>query len=150
MNPQWEAIGAGCPALLIFTGPDRYVSPAVYGYTPAAPTWNFTAVHATGWLSPLPPGEPTLAVIRATVTALEERLGAGWDMTASLPYFDRLLPGVGAFEMRVERLDAMFKLSQEQTPQVRSRVAADIAGSDCGHHRALARMMTRAATPNRD
>ncbi|MEW2380424.1 FMN-binding negative transcriptional regulator [Micromonospora sp. NPDC047812] len=145
LNPQWAAIGAGCPALLVYTGPDRYVSPTVYGVTPAAPTWNFTAVHVDGWLSPLPPGEPTLAVIRSTVEALEKRHGTGWDMTASLDYFDRLLPGVGAFELRVDRIDAMFKLSQEQAPDVRDRVAADIVTTDCGHHRELARLMTRAA-----
>ncbi|MER7418282.1 FMN-binding negative transcriptional regulator [Micromonospora peucetia] len=145
VNPQWAAIGTGCSALLVYTGPDRYVSPTVYGVTPAAPTWNFTAVHANGWLSPLPPGEPTLAVIRSTVEALEGRHGAGWDMTSSLDYFDRLLPGVGAFELRVDRVDAMFKLSQDQAPDVRDRVTADTATTGCGHHRELARLMARAA-----
>nr|WP_042177946.1 FMN-binding negative transcriptional regulator [Kibdelosporangium sp. MJ126-NF4]CEL12865.1 Transcriptional regulator [Kibdelosporangium sp. MJ126-NF4]CTQ98551.1 Transcriptional regulator [Kibdelosporangium sp. MJ126-NF4] len=124
MNPQFKAIGDGCPALLVFTGPHGYVSPTVYGFTPAAPTWNFAVVHASGTLSPLPAGPDTLEVIIDTVTALEGQLGNGWQMRDSLEYFDQLLPGVGAFSVQVDRVEAMYKLSQEQEPTTRETVAA--------------------------
>ena len=140
VNPQWKAIGAGCDALVVFTGPHGYVSPTVYGFTPAAPTWNFTAVHAAGRLTPLPPGRPTLAVIMATVTALEGRFGAAWDPAGSLGYFDELLPAVGAFTVRAERIDTMRKLSQEQRPQTRAAVAESF-GRDRGDGPALAELM---------
>jgi predicted FMN-binding regulatory protein PaiB len=142
-NPQWQAVLTGAPALVIFTGPHGYVSPSVYDYTPAAPTWNFSAVHLTGALAPIPRGEPTLRVIRDTVTALESRFGRQWDMNASAGYFDRLLPGVGAFRMRADTTQSMFKLSQEQQPGVRARVAATFAASDEGTHQRLAALMRR-------
>lgn len=127
MNPQWTALGDGCPALVIFNGPHSYVSPAYYGFTPAAPTWNFCVVQATGPLTPVPAGGPTLAIITTTVEALERQFGAGWRMDESLGYFHDLLPGVGAFSVRVDRVDAMYKLSQEQEPCIRQQVADALA-----------------------
>lgn len=139
-NPQWPAIEAGCPGLLVFTGPHGYVSPTVYGYTPAAPTWDFTAVHASGTIRA---DQSTLDLIRATVRGLEGRFGAGWDMGESLGYFDQLLPGVGAYTMAVDTLESMRKLSQEQEPPVRARVADSFAARDCGCHGTLAEMIRR-------
>lgn len=144
-NPHWSCVLAGSRALMVFAGPHGYVSPTVYGYTPAAPTWNFTAVHLTGTISAIPQGSETLDVIRETVAAFESRFGQRWDMSTSAGYFDRLLPGVGAFRMRVDSVQAMFKLSQEQTPEVRGRVTGAFAGSPLGLHRQLAAMMAHHA-----
>lgn len=144
-NPHWTMVRAGCRALMIFTGPHGYVSPTVYDYTPAAPTWNFTAVHVTGTVSALPKGAETLAVITDTVAAFESRFGQRWDMGSSLGYFDRILPGVGAFRMDVDSVQAMFKLSQEQAAPVRGRVTDAFAESPVGLHRQLAAMMAELA-----
>jgi transcriptional regulator len=142
-NPHWAALAAGGPALLTFTGPHAYVSPTVYAVSPAAPTWNFTSVHAYGTVTPLDSADQTLDVVRATVRAFEARFGTGWDMTASLPYFHRLLPGVGAFRFTVTHADGMFKLSQEQRPEIRERVRRSFQENPCGRHRATAELMSR-------
>ncbi|MFI7241470.1 FMN-binding negative transcriptional regulator [Streptomyces qinglanensis] len=128
-NPHWAELREGRPALLVFPGPNSYVSPAHYGLSPAAPTWNFVSVHAHGTLHPRQSGEPTLEVIRTTVRAYEEHLGTGWDMTDSLPYFEQILPGVGAFTFRVTRAEGMFKLSQEKSATVRERVGTALTDS---------------------
>ncbi|MDQ1034633.1 transcriptional regulator [Streptomyces sp. V3I8] len=141
-NPHWRHIADGeTPALLIFRGPNGYVSPEVYDYSPAAPTWNFTAVHVRGTLRPLPAGEATRTVVRRTVQELEGRFGFGWDMTDSLEYFDRIISAVGAFEVEVEQVDGMFKLSQEQSDGVRTKVTRHF--SECPHtgYRDLAHAM---------
>lgn len=138
-NPHWAALSAGRRGTLVFTGPHGYVSPTVYRISPAAPTWDFTAVHVHGTVHPIEEPAETLRVIRSTVRALERR--THWDMTSSLEYFDRLLPGVGAFRMDVETVDSMFKLSQEQTADVRERVIRSFAESAEGTHRELAALM---------
>jgi transcriptional regulator len=43
----------------------------------------------------------TLCVVKATAAEFEKNFGNSWDMTDSLGYFDRLLPGVGAFRVSV-------------------------------------------------
>ncbi|RDG39819.1 FMN-binding negative transcriptional regulator [Streptomyces corynorhini] len=143
-NPHWRHIASGeHPSLLIFRGPDGYISPEIYGYTPAAPTWNFTAVHVRGTLRPLPAGEETLRVIHRTVRALEGRFGRRWDMRESLDYFDKIVPAVGAFELDVEEVDGMFKLSQELNEETREKTTQHFATSEHGTHRDLANEMER-------
>jgi transcriptional regulator len=146
-NPHWAALSGGGGALLVFTGPHAYVSPCVYATTPAAPTWDFTAVHVRGTLSPVDGAKETAAVIGATVSALESRLGDDWDMTTSYEYFNRILPGVGAFRFEIAEIQAMFKLSQEQRPEIRQRVVKSFADSEAGQHRELARLIARADEP---
>lgn len=142
-NPHWQALTPGARSLLIFGGPHGYVSPTVYATTPAAPTWNFTAVHVHGTVHPISDFEETLAVVRATVAMFEGAFGADWDATGSVDYFRQILPGVGAFAYRIDRVDAMFKLSQEQEPEIRRRVARSFAESPTGTHRELADLMSR-------
>lgn len=144
MNPHWEALQPGGPSVLVFQGPNSYVSPTVYEVTPAAPTWNFTAVHLHGTLRVIGDREGTLQIIRWTVEAFEAEFGANWDMRPSLEYFDRIVHGVGAFAFEIEAVDSMFKLSQEQPAEVQERVIRSFATREsCPHHHELAKLMSR-------
>ncbi|CAM5563992.1 FMN-binding negative transcriptional regulator [Streptomyces aurantiogriseus] len=142
-NPHWAALNPAETALLAFTGPHAYISPKVYEKTPAAPTWNFTSVHVRGELRKIEGIEETLEVVQATVRTFEEEFGADWDMTESLDYFRRIVPGVGAFRFTVTGADGMFKLSQEQQPEVRERVRRSFDSRPCSRHRATAELMGR-------
>jgi transcriptional regulator len=140
-NPHWSALVDGGEVLAVFTGPHSYVSPAVYETSPAAPTWDFVAVHVRGRVRLLVDPEDTRRVVRRAARLCEERFGRGWRADTSFGYFDRLLPGVGAFELLVTAADAMFKLSQEQPPQVRERVLSAFDGSRSAHGQELAALM---------
>jgi len=142
-NPHWAALENGTAVLLTFTGPHAYVSPTVYDITPAAPTWNFTAVHVHGTVQRIESVEETLEVVQATVRAFEKDFGNSWDMDASLGYFRRIVPAVGAFHVRVTRAEAMFKLSQEQRAEVRERVVTSFAERGCTRHALTADLMRR-------
>ncbi|HEV3359490.1 MAG TPA: FMN-binding negative transcriptional regulator [Pseudonocardiaceae bacterium] len=123
-NPHFAALARDVPSLLVFAGPGGYVSPRIYRTTPAAPTWNFASVHARGPVRVLDQGAATRQVVAATARLLEARFGRQWDATGSYDYFERLLPGVGAFMMTATDVRGMFKLSQEKDNAVRDRVAA--------------------------
>jgi len=142
-NPHWRALGDGDISLLSFTGPHAYVSPTVYEVTPAAPTWNFTSVHVRGVVEKIESTEETLEVVQSTVRAFEADFGAAWDMTESLDYFRKIVPAVGAFRLTVSGAEGMFKLSQEQEPEVRDRVQREFSRRECGRHRETAAFMRR-------
>jgi transcriptional regulator len=146
-NPHWSALRPGTAAVLVFQGPGGYVTPTIYPTAPAAPTWNFAAVHVHGTLRPIDSPARTMRVVRQTARIFEERFGAGWDQGPSLGYFGQLLPGVAAFEVAIESVDGMFKLSQEKEPEVRRRVADAFAHSERGLHRELAALMNRLDQP---
>lgn len=142
-NPHWAALETGSVLVLTFTGPHSYVSPTVYEVTPAAPTWNFTAVHVRGVVEKIDSMEETLDVVESTVRAFEGAFGDGWDMTESLDYFRKIAPGVGAFRYTVTGADGMFKLSQEQPGEVRERVRESFGQSACTYKRETAGLMSR-------
>lgn len=143
-NPHYRALRSTVGGLLIFNGPNGYVSPSVYERTPVAPTWNFVAVHVRGTLHPIDEEDETRRVVRATASIFEGRFGKGWDMTTSLGYFDRILPGVGAFRMTVTQAEGMFKLSQDQPADLREKVIKAFE-ADGGANGALADTMLRCA-----
>ncbi|MEU6646202.1 FMN-binding negative transcriptional regulator [Saccharomonospora sp. NPDC046836] len=140
-NPHWSALADGGVVLLTFTGPHGYVTPTIYEYTPAAPTWDFTSVHVRGTVQKIEPIEETLDVVMATVRTFESRFGSDWDMTESIGYFRKILPAVGAFRVHVTGTEGMFKLSQEQSTEVRERVQRSFGGRASPHYRAMAGLM---------
>jgi transcriptional regulator len=142
-NPHWTALQSGAVLLLTFTGPHSYVSPTVYEKTPAAPTWNFTAVHVRGVVEKITSIEETLGVVQSTVRAFEKGFGTGWDMNESLDYFRKIVPAVGAFRFTVTGAEGMFKLSQEQPDEVRERVRESFGHSECTYRRETAELMSR-------
>ncbi|SBV04598.1 negative transcriptional regulator, PaiB family [Streptomyces sp. Ncost-T6T-1] len=142
-NPHWSALQDDAVVLLSFTGPHAYVSPTVYDVTPAAPTWNFTSVHVHGVVEKFDSTEETLEVVQATVRAFEEKFGNNWDMTDSIDYFRKIVHDVGAFRIRVTKAEGMFKLSQEQEPEIRDRVVQSFTGRGCTRHAQTATLMSR-------
>lgn len=132
MNPHWESLVTGTPGKLIFSGPGTYISPALYETSPAAPTWDFVTVHVQGTIRPILDRMATLAVTRRTAAILEGSFGRGWDQKSSVDYFCSIVGGVGAFEFKVDAVEAMFKLSQEKPARIQQRLIDDFTGSPPG------------------
>lgn len=127
-NPHWHQFTGPTPVLLVFSTSHGYVSPRLYDADPAAPTLDYAAVHLTGELELADDEKSRLAIVEATVEALESQQPQRWDPSASRDYFRRILPGVVSFTVRVTGQDAMFKLSQDQSPATRQRVRDEFAG----------------------
>ncbi|HXL88086.1 MAG TPA: FMN-binding negative transcriptional regulator [Streptosporangiaceae bacterium] len=142
-NPHWRSLVLGTRGVLIFTGPNGYVSPEIYQSTPAAPTWDYVSVHLTGRIHALTGREDALEVVKRTVRDYEPRFGTGWDMDGSLGYFQQLSPAVGAFRFEVESAEGMFKLSQEKESPVRQRIVDSFLNSESGIARDLGKIMDR-------
>jgi transcriptional regulator len=124
-NPQWRDFSGGSEAMVIFAEPHAYVSPRHYERAESVPTWNYAAVHAYG--------TPVLVEDRAEKHAQQARLVALFDAeyAARFPqlspdYMDKMLAAIVSFTIRVTRLEARFKLSQEKLPVERERIIATL------------------------
>ncbi len=113
--------------LVIFTGPHDYVSPSLYDSKLSVPTWNYTAVHAYGTARVIE-AEPALMIL---IEASEPAYRQQWD---ALPesFREKMIAGVTAFEIRVEKLEGKYKLSQNRPPADRARVAQSFEGKALG------------------
>lgn len=126
-NPQWRDAGSETPALAIFPGPNAYISPGWYASKRAhgkvVPTWNYTAVHATGYLE-VTEDEDTLARIVADLTDRHERnFAAPWRTTdAPADFIRRNIKGIVGFEIAITKLEGKWKMSQ-------NKAEADRAGA---------------------
>jgi transcriptional regulator len=101
-------------ALAIFIGPHTYVSASWYSNPKQASTWNYLTVHARGKLSF--PGEQQLMQILKDTTAYFENnpdSPAGFEQLPE-DYVQRLSKAIIAFEINVDQLDNVFKLSQNR------------------------------------
>ena len=127
-NPQWK-LGAG-RALIVLSGPEAYVSPSYYPSKKAngktVPTWNYEAVHLSGAIEWFDDAARLEAVVRDLSTFHEHDRAEPWSIAdAPRPYIDALLRGIVGVEMRVERIEAKRKLSQNKS-------AADFEGVIAG------------------
>jgi len=123
-NPQCAAIQAGAAALAVFTGAHAYISPSWYEpLYPQVPTWNYSAVHARGYLREAADPQAILARLTAHFEARFERPWEFAKLDAS--FVEQQVRGIVAFEFLVERIDGKAKLSQ-------NREARDAAGAIAG------------------
>ena len=100
--------------LAIFTGAHTYVSASWYDNKQQASTWNYMSVHAKGQLRFLDDAA-LLAVLKRTTDHFENNpySGANFDDLPS-EYVHRLAKAIVAFEIEVQELENVFKLSQNR------------------------------------
>lgn len=109
-----KAFSENANALAIFTGPHAYVSASWYEDPKSASTWNYITVQAKGKIR-FTDHQSLLDILKRTTDHFENdpNSPAGFDQ---LPegYVDKLSNAIVAFEIRVETLDNVFKLSQNR------------------------------------
>jgi transcriptional regulator len=146
-NPIWRAALDGGQVVAIFSGPSAYVSPRWYEHPDEqVPTWNYAVVHAHGRAEgPMQPGE--LRRLVEDMAAIHERGAARpWCVTdLSEDLVDGLLGGIVGLSIRVDHLEAKFKLSQNRTPEDQRRVADALAARGAPADLELVELMTRPA-----
>jgi len=132
-------------ALAVVTGDDAYVSPDWYAVADQVPTWNYLSVEIEG---------PVRVLARAQAIELLDDLTAHfeaplapkplWTRAKMNPAkFEAMLDGITAFEMRIERLEGIAKLSQNKPTAEVERVARHLAARpDAGSRGIAARMIS--------
>lgn len=142
VNPHCAALLAGAPSLVVFKGPDAYVSPRWYqDPTKNVPTWNYVAVHAHG--KPVATDDPAaiLAYISRLTDEHEAYIERPWSLREAQVYSEKLASHVLAFELPIARLEGKFKLSQNRQPGDRAGVMRELRKSTHSAVREMLGMM---------
>ncbi|MFC0044799.1 FMN-binding negative transcriptional regulator [Metabacillus iocasae] len=111
-NPQWKTFEKG-EVLIIFQGPHAYVSASWYDQ-PNVSTWNYEAVHVYGNVD-LIEGDALKEMVIAMMRKYESEMKKPVKIE-DIPknVFNRDLKGIVGFELRVTRMEAAYKLSQNR------------------------------------
>jgi transcriptional regulator len=152
-NPHWKSLAEGSEALMIFSGPEGYVTPNWYpskiDHGKVVPTWNYAVVHAYGrarvvddrhWL-------------RHHVTELTAQQESGdarrWAVSdAPESYIDTMLRGIVGFRFAIARLEGKWKMSQNREMKDREGVVRGLGERSTGDDHEIAEIILREITPH--
>jgi transcriptional regulator len=101
--------------LVVFTGRHCYVSATWYSNPSQASTWNYMSVHVKGTIRFLDENA-LIDVLKSTTLHFENYNQESTTIFDNLlpQYTNRLMNAIVAFEIEVEELDTVFKLSQDR------------------------------------
>jgi transcriptional regulator len=148
-NPLWQTLTDGAPVLVVFHGPQGYISPSWYPGKQDAhrrvPTWNYEVVHAHGTLH-VHEDEKFLRRVLALLTRSHEAAEPQpWKMgDAPADYLAEQLQRIVGIEVRITRLVGKRKLNQHH--ELRDRAGA-IQALEARGQSALAEAMQRTLLP---
>ena len=145
-NPLWRDFSENIDALIIFHGPQAYVSPSWYPTKQATgevvPTYNYIVVHAYGRLQII--DDPRW--LGGLVTRLTERFEAAraepWHVTdAPDGFIENQLRGIVGIEIVISKLLGKWKASQNRPVVDREGVVKGLSGSNDADSLALAELV---------
>lgn len=125
-NPVWRDTRADADSLVVFQGPQAYVSPNWYASKAetgkVVPTWNYVMVEARGRLRAIDDAAWLLGFLRDLTRRHEAAQERPWQVDdAPAGYIDGLLRAIVGIEIELVSLRGKWKVSQ-------NRPAADREG----------------------
>jgi transcriptional regulator len=132
--------------MVIFQGPQGYISPGWYGDVQSVPTWNFVSVHLSG-VPEILSTEENLQVLDRLVAHFESQRDDArmmWERPNDAAYVERLEAGTIGFRLTPTKVVAKRKLSQNKTPEIVEWVILELEGTGPFANPALAAEMRRA------
>ncbi|HEV2611605.1 MAG TPA: FMN-binding negative transcriptional regulator [Noviherbaspirillum sp.] len=137
-NPVWKTFSPDVDALVLFQGPQAYISPSWYAskqeHGKVVPTWNYMVVQATGPLRVIDDAVWLQDLLGQLTEQHESRRQMPWKIgDAPEGYIAKLLGAIVGLEIPVAKLTGKWKVSQNRSDADRAGVArglAELGGED--------------------
>jgi transcriptional regulator len=134
-NRQWRDFSPEVEALAIFSGPEHYITPNWYPEKvttgKVVPTWNYAVVHAYGSLGVIEDPAWLLTHLNSLTDTHEASSSTPWKVNdAPAGYVEAIAKGIVGIELPIARLEAKWKVSQNQNEQTRASVERGLEALD--------------------
>lgn len=118
-NPVWHDIAAGVEVLVVFQGPQAYISPNWYPTKKEServvPTYNYMVVHAYGRLRAIEDKKWIRSALERLTDHHERGMAQPWKVSdAPADFVEKLLDAIVGIEIPISRLIGKWKVSQNQ------------------------------------
>jgi transcriptional regulator len=102
-------------ALVVFTGPHTYISASWYSNPRIGSTWNYMSVHIHGAMQFMSDAE-LVEFMRKLTLKFEGGNDQSPTFYDNLPddFINKMMPAIIGFEIKAEKLEHVFKLSQNR------------------------------------
>lgn len=121
-NPQVEALQASPKALILFQGPQGYISGRLVSKEKWGPTWNYAVARFDVHIEFVP--NEIDDALRALAAHLEAGQAEPWTVERMDERYKDLQQHIIAFRAHVEHVDATFKLGQDETRETFEEIVA--------------------------
>ena len=130
-NPQWQQLDPAAEALVVFQGPEAYVTPSWYAAKAESgkvvPTWNYAVVQVHGQIRTTDDPRWLRAQIEALTDQQEGRRAQPWHVTdAPAPYVEGQIRGIVGIEIAISRIEGKWKASQNRPAQDQPNIVAGL------------------------
>lgn len=120
-NPLWRSLEQDGRALVIFWGPNCYVSPSRYETSPRVPTWLYSTLHIHGRAEVKQENE-WLNKHLIDLSSHLEAADSGWNLSDVSAYKNNLINHITGVTITVEKITAQLKLAQHNSSLDRSKL----------------------------
>ena len=156
VNSLWKNLKDKSEVLVVFHGPNCYISPNYYPTKKetgkVVPTWNYVAVHVKGVLSYVHDEGWKLDLLNDLTTQHEAGQVIPWSISdAPEEYIQKMLSAIVGLEVDIASITGQWKLSQNQPDVNRLGVVAGLSLEN-ESHQAIAELvkeqMAKSASTN--
>lgn len=113
-----ETLRTEAPVLLLFLGPNGYVSPSWLRDRTRAPTWNFASVQLQATVTVRDDMDILDSHLRTLTELLEAGRADAWQVSEMGARYTKLCRHIVAIEARVVSVASRFKLGQDEPDSV--------------------------------
>jgi transcriptional regulator len=118
-NPLWKNLKDKSEVLIIFNGPNCYISPNYYPTKKddgkVVPTWNYASVHVKGIVTFIHDEKWILTMLNNLTRKYEENQQVPWSVNdAPQAYIDKMLSAIVGLEIDIVSITGKWKVSQNQ------------------------------------
>jgi transcriptional regulator len=131
-NPHWQELGVVEQCLVVFQGPQDYVTPSWYATKretgKVVPTWNYATVHAWGRPQVIHDAGWLRRQLDDLTLLNEGKRAAPWLVDDAPPdYVVAQMKGIVGVEIPIDRIEGKWKMSQNRPEADRAGVIAGFA-----------------------
>lgn len=146
-NPVWKRLQHGARVLVVFQGPDAYVSPSWYPTKAetgrVVPTWNYLAVHVAGNARVIEDPAWLHQHLKQLTDQHESGRNEPWSVDdAPSDFTGRLVEAIVGIEINIKSLTGKLKASQNLPERNRAGVKAGLEAEDKTQSRDMSRLIS--------
>lgn len=148
-NAVWRELGPAVPSVVMFQGPQSYITPGWYpgkaAHGKVVPTWDYVVAHAHGVARAIDDRDWLLDLLNRLTDVHESGRAAPWRVgDAPSAYIDKMLRAIVGIEIPIDRLEGKLKASQDEDLQDRVGTVRGLRAQTSGEAGAMADLVMKA------
>ncbi len=152
-NPHSKYLVESDEALLMFQGPQGYITPNWYAskskHQKVVPTWNYAVVHAYGRPEPMQDAQWIRRHVAELTAQQEKNEVKPWAVTdAPAAFIDAMARSIVGFRFAITRLEGKWKMSQNRDMKDREGVVQGLRSRGIGDDLETAQIVSHQLKPD--